>query len=168
MYYDLIGQPLAQTFSSSTPGLSQSFSNPANILTSAQLPRYTTFFAVPSAIVPAAPAGGLPLVYPYGAGQSGSFAITNSIDQQLAAPYTINLDFTIGRDLARFPAAMIANTKKTNEALVCPSVMNAIAVAKNRSKQDESTWRFQSEYRRLSARYIPTLYARWHSRVVNA
>jgi hypothetical protein len=99
MYYDLIGQPLAQTFSSTTPGLSQSFSNPANILTSAQLPRYTTFYAVPSAIVPAAPAGGLPLVYPYGAGQSGSFAITNSIDSQLAAPYTINLDFTIGRDL---------------------------------------------------------------------
>ena len=99
MYYDLIGQPLAQTFSSTTPGLSQSFSNPANILTSAQVPRYTTFYTVPSAIVPAPPAGGLPLVYPYGAGQSGAFAITNSIDQQLAAPYTINLDFTLGRDL---------------------------------------------------------------------
>jgi hypothetical protein len=99
MYYDLIGQPLAQTFSSSTPGLSQSFSNPANILTSAQLPRFTQFFAVPSQIVPAAPPGGLPLIYPYAAGSSGSFAITNSIDQQLAAPYTINLDFTIGRDL---------------------------------------------------------------------
>ncbi len=99
MYYDLIGQPLAQSFSATTPGLSQSFSNPANILTSAQLPRYTTFFTVPSQIVPAAPKGGLPLVYPYAAGSSGSFAITNSIDQQLAAPYTINLDFTIGRDL---------------------------------------------------------------------
>ncbi|MGA7237422.1 MAG: carboxypeptidase-like regulatory domain-containing protein [Bryobacteraceae bacterium] len=99
MYYDLVGQPLAQSFSSTTPGLSQSFSNPANLLNSAQVPRYTTFYAVPPAIVPAAPAGGLPLVYPYGAGQSGAFAITNSIDQQLAAPYTINLDFTIGRDL---------------------------------------------------------------------
>jgi hypothetical protein len=99
MYYDLIGQPLAQTFSSTTPGLSQSFSNPANILTSAQLPRYTTFYAVPSQIVPPAPAGGLPLIYPYGAGESGAFAITNSIDQQLAAPYTINLDFTVERDL---------------------------------------------------------------------
>ena len=99
MYYDLIGQPLAQTFSNTTPGLSQSFSNPANILTSAQLPRYTTFYTVPSAIVPPPPAGGLPLVYPYAAGSSGSFAITNSIDQQLAAPYTINLDFTLGRDL---------------------------------------------------------------------
>lgn len=100
MYYDLVGQPLAQTFSSTTPGLSQSFSNPANLLNSAQVPRYTSFFAVPSAIVPAAPAGGLPLVYPYGAGQSGAFAITNSIDQQLAAPYTMNLDFSIGREFS--------------------------------------------------------------------
>ena len=99
MYYDLIGQPLAQTFSSDTPGLAQSFSNPANILTSAQVPRYTTFYTVPSQIVPAAPAGGLPLIYPYGAGQSGAFAITNSIDSDLAAPYTINLDFSIGREL---------------------------------------------------------------------
>jgi len=98
MYYDVIGQPLAQTFSATTPGLSQSFSNPANLLNSAQVPRYTTFYAVPSAIVPAAPAGGLPLVYPYGAGQSGAFAITNSIDSQLAAPYTINLDFSVGRE----------------------------------------------------------------------
>ena len=57
MYYDLIGQPLAQTFSTTTPGLSQSFSNPANILSSAQVPRYTTFYAVPSAIVPAAAGG---------------------------------------------------------------------------------------------------------------
>jgi hypothetical protein len=101
MYYDLIGQPLAQTFSNSTPGLQQSFSNPANLLNSAQVPRFTTFYSVPSAIVPPPPAGGLPLVYPYGAGQSGAFAITNSIDQQLAAPYTINLDFTVGRDLGK-------------------------------------------------------------------
>jgi len=98
MYYDLVGQPLAQTFSADTPGLSSSFSNPANILGVAQVPRYTTFNALPSVLVPPPPPGGLPLVYPYGAGQSGAFAITNSIDQQLAAPYAINLDFSIGRE----------------------------------------------------------------------
>jgi hypothetical protein len=98
MYYDLVGQPLAQLFSSTTPGLSQSFSNPANTLTSAQLPRYTVFNTVPSQLVPPPPAGGLPLIYPYADGSSGSFAITNSIDQQLSAPYTINLDFTVGRE----------------------------------------------------------------------
>jgi hypothetical protein len=107
MYYDLVGQPLAQTFSNTTPGLSQSFSNPANTLTSAQLPRFTTFFAVPPSLVPPPPAGGLPLIYPYATGSSGSFAITNSIDEQLAAPYTINLDFTIGREL---PKGFFLNT----------------------------------------------------------
>jgi hypothetical protein len=107
MYYDLVGQPLAQAFSSTTPGLSQSFSNPANTLTSAQLPRFTNFFSVPAALVPPPPPGGLPLVYPYAVGQSGSFAITNSIDSQLAAPYTINLDFTVGREL---PHGFFLNT----------------------------------------------------------
>ncbi len=99
MYYDLIGQPLAQTFSHTTPGLSQSFSNPANILTSAQLPRFTTFYAVPAAIVPPPPAGGLPLVYPYGSRLIGLLRDHQQHRPQLAAPYTINLDFTIGREL---------------------------------------------------------------------
>jgi hypothetical protein len=107
MYYDLLGQPLAQTFSNTTPGLSQSFTNPANVLTSSQVPRYTSFFTVPAAIVPPPPQGGLPLVYPYAAGSSGSFAITNSIDSQLAAPYTINMDLTIGRQL---PAGFFLQT----------------------------------------------------------
>jgi len=98
MYYDLVGQPLAQTFSSTTPGLSTSFSNPANVLNSAQVPRYTGFFTVPSVLVPPAPKGGLPLIYPYQAGAVGSFAITNSIDSQLAAPYTENIDLTFQRE----------------------------------------------------------------------
>ena len=99
MYYDTVGQPLAQAFAATTPGLSQSFENPANTTTVAAAPRFTTFYAVPSAVVPPPGPGGLPLIYPYQTGASGSFAITNSIDQQLAAPYTINLDFSIGRDV---------------------------------------------------------------------
>jgi len=97
MYYDVIGQPLAQTFSATTFGLSNNLTNPANILTTAQVPRYSSFFTVPSAIVPAAPPGGLPRVYPTSG--SGSFAITNSIDDAIKAPYTMNLDFSIGREL---------------------------------------------------------------------
>jgi hypothetical protein len=99
LYYDIIGQPLAQTFSASTPGISSSFSNPANVLSEAQVPRYSIFGTVPSAIVPPPGKGGLPLIYPYVAGSTGSFAITNSIDDNLKAPYTMNLDFSIGRDL---------------------------------------------------------------------
>ena len=96
MYYDLIGQPLAQTFSNSQFGLSSSLSNPPNVLSASQAPRFTTFYAVPTILVPATPKGGLPVTYP--SSGSGSFAITNSIDDKLKAPYTINLDFSVGRD----------------------------------------------------------------------
>src|ERR1017187_4828508 len=81
IYYDLIGQPLAQSFNSTQFGLSSSLSNPANILNSAQVPRYTSFYTVPSVLVPPAPPGGLPVTYPTSG--SGSFAITNSIDDNL-------------------------------------------------------------------------------------
>src|SRR5947209_12118721 len=57
MYYDIIGQPLAQLFSATTFGLSSSLTNPANVLTTSQVPRYSSFFTVPAAIVPPAPPG---------------------------------------------------------------------------------------------------------------
>jgi hypothetical protein len=97
MYYDEIGQPLAQTFNSTAFGLASSLTSPPNILTTAQAPRYTSFFTVPSAIVPAPGPGGLGTAYPTSG--AGSFAITNSIDDAIKAPYTMNLDFSITRDL---------------------------------------------------------------------
>ena len=92
MYYDIIGQPLAQTINSSQFGLSTQLSTPPNVFSSAQVPRFTNFFTVPSSLVPPTPPGGLPVTYP------AAFAITNSIDDSLKAPYTMNLDFSIGRD----------------------------------------------------------------------
>jgi Carboxypeptidase regulatory-like domain len=97
MYYDVLGQPLAQTFNATAFGLASTLTSPPNILSTAQAPRYNGFFAVPSSIVPSAPSGGLPRTYPTSG--AGSFAITNSIDDKLKAPYTINLDFSIGREL---------------------------------------------------------------------
>jgi hypothetical protein len=99
MYYDILGQPLAQLFNSTAFGLASSLTSPPNVEGTAQVPRYTGFFTVPPAIVPAAPTGGLPKTYPTSG--AGSFAITNSIDDRLKAPYTINLDFSIGRELGR-------------------------------------------------------------------
>ncbi len=98
MYYDLIGQPLAQTFNATAFGLASSLTSPPNTLTAAQAPRYTGFAFVPPSIVPPPGPGGLPSTYPTSG--AGSFAITNSIDDALKAPYTINLDFSVGRDLA--------------------------------------------------------------------
>jgi hypothetical protein len=98
MYYDIIGQPLAQSFSNSQFGLSSSLSNPPNTLATTVAPRFTDFYTVPSQLVPPAPKGGLPVTYP--SSGTGSFAITNSIDDKLKAPYTMNLDFSIGREFS--------------------------------------------------------------------
>jgi hypothetical protein len=96
MYYDEIGQPLAQTFNSTAFGLASTLTSPPNVLGTAQAPRYTSFFTVPTAIVPPPGPGGLGTAYPTSG--AGSFAITNSIDDAIKAPYTMNLDFSIGRD----------------------------------------------------------------------
>ncbi len=97
IYYDVIGQPLAQLYNSTAFGLASTLTSPPNIMSTTEVPRYTSFYTTPSSIVPGAPAGGLPQTYPISG--AGSFAITNSIDDNLRAPYTMNLDFSIGRDL---------------------------------------------------------------------
>jgi hypothetical protein len=96
MYYDEIGQPLAQTFNASAFGLQTTLTSPANIVSSADVPRFGTFWSVPSAVVSAAPKGGFPQTPP--AIGLGSFAITNSIDDQLKAPYTMNMNLSWGRE----------------------------------------------------------------------
>jgi hypothetical protein len=92
MYYDEIGQPLAQTFNNSAFGLQSTLTSSANILTTAQAPRFTTFWAVPSSIITAAPKGGFPQTYP------DLFSITNTVDDTLKAPYTMNMNLTFGRE----------------------------------------------------------------------
>ena len=98
MYYDEIGQPLAQTINANAFGLATTLTTPPNVLTTAQLPRFTTFYTVPSAIVPAPGPSGLGAPYPTSG--AGSFAITSSLDDKLKAPYTMNLNFSIGRDFS--------------------------------------------------------------------
>ena len=97
IYYDVIGQPLAQTFNSTAFGLASQLTSPPNVLTALTAPRITDYFTLPAAVVPPPPAGGLPRTYPTSG--AGSFAITNSIDDALKAPYTINLDFSLSREL---------------------------------------------------------------------
>lgn len=92
LFYDLVGQPLAQTYSSSAFGLSNKLTNPSSSQTSLTAPRYTDFYTPPASLFPAAPAGGLPATYP------NLFAITNSIDDTLKTPYTMNMNFSIGRE----------------------------------------------------------------------
>ena len=97
MYYDEIGQPLTSAFNATAFGLSSTLSTPPNQFTSAQLPRFAGFNIVPTQLVPPAPPGGFPngkaATYP------NNFAITNSIDDHLKAPYTMNIDLSVGREL---------------------------------------------------------------------
>jgi Carboxypeptidase regulatory-like domain len=97
MYYDLIGQPLASFISSNSFGLSTSLATPPNVYTESQLPRFAGFNTIPAApnaplFFQPAPSAGFPVSYP------NAFAITSSLDDQLRAPYTMNLDFSIGRE----------------------------------------------------------------------
>ncbi|HWD00294.1 MAG TPA: hypothetical protein VG456_26230, partial [Candidatus Sulfopaludibacter sp.] len=92
MFYDLFGQPLAQLYSSSALGFSTSLSNPAGVQSTLTAPRYTGFYNIPSGLLPAAPPAGFPQIAP------NIFAITNSIDDGIKPPYTMNMNFSIGRE----------------------------------------------------------------------
>ena len=94
MFYDIFGQGLIRSADSTALGFSTSLQNAAN-QTVATSYRYQGFYAVPASILPAAPKGGFPQPQP------DIFQITNGVDDKLKAPYTMNLDFAIQRELSR-------------------------------------------------------------------
>jgi hypothetical protein len=94
IYYDLFGQALIRGYDSTALGLSTRITNPLNA-SSSTYPRFTGYYNVPfdSQFFPPAPAKStFPLPYP------DAFAITNSLDDKLKAPYSMNLDFSIQRE----------------------------------------------------------------------
>ena len=72
--------------------MASTLSTAANVYDSTQVPRFTGFNNLPTQLLPPAPKGGFPATYP------NIFAITNSIDDNLKAPYSMNLNFSIGRE----------------------------------------------------------------------
>ncbi|MBS1828123.1 MAG: carboxypeptidase regulatory-like domain-containing protein [Acidobacteria bacterium] len=96
MFYDIIGQPLARTYDLSAFGFATSLTNPAGRLTATTAPRFTGLYDIPPALLRPAPKGGFPQQYPDDL-ESG-FAITNSIDDRLKIPYTMNMNLTLGRE----------------------------------------------------------------------
>lgn len=92
MYYDVIGQPLANLYNATAFGLATSLTTPLNTLDLTTAPRFTDFWSIPTSILPAAPKGGFPTKYP------NAFAITNSSDDSLDSPYTMNTNFSWGRE----------------------------------------------------------------------
>jgi hypothetical protein len=93
MFYDMLGTGIIHQFNAASPGFSESLQNPDGVLTPLTAPRFTTLTGIPAQLVQPAPAGGFPLQAPT------AFAITNAIDPTLKPPYTVNLDFSIARQL---------------------------------------------------------------------
>lgn len=97
MFYDLFGMSLMRNFDSNAPGLSTEFQTPASA-NLATAPRFTGYNNLPLNILPSAPTGGFPFTPPNDVDHG--FAISNSIDQHIKQPYTMNLNFTIGREFS--------------------------------------------------------------------
>jgi hypothetical protein len=96
MFYDVFGQGIIRAFDSTAFGLSSSLTNPSGQLTALTAPRFTGVFSVPSQLVrPAAPVK-FPILHPTSG--AGSFAITNSVDDRIQAPYSMALNFSVGRE----------------------------------------------------------------------
>jgi hypothetical protein len=98
MFYDLFGMGIIRAMDARAFGLSTSLTNPAGQVTSTTAPRFAGFYAVPGQLVRPAPNLRLPALYPTSG--SGSFAITNSIDDRILPPYNMSLNFSIGREFA--------------------------------------------------------------------
>ncbi|MEP6536868.1 MAG: carboxypeptidase-like regulatory domain-containing protein [Bryobacteraceae bacterium] len=94
MFYDLFGQGLIRVADASSLGFSTSLTNPANARP-ATVPRYTGVYGVSSAILPTPPKGGFPQTQP------DIFQITDGIDDKLKSPYTMNMNFSIQRELGQ-------------------------------------------------------------------
>ncbi len=93
--YDLIGQPLANTFNSNAFGLSNRLTNPLNTLDAFTAPRFTSFWSIPTAQLPAPPPANFPVTFP------DLFSITSGLDDKLNAPYTMNMNFSWGREFGK-------------------------------------------------------------------
>jgi len=95
MYYDLFGSGLMRSYDATAFGLSNALTNPSGSLDINTAPRYTGPTSIPAGLLPAAPEAKFPATYPRGA-----FAITNSLDENLKAPYNMSMNFSWGREFS--------------------------------------------------------------------
>jgi hypothetical protein len=91
MYYDAFGQGLIRDVDARMLGFSSRLTNPATA-SPLTTPRFTSYFSVPLDKFVPAPKGGFPQTYP------DVFAITQGVDDTLKSPYTMNMNFSIGRE----------------------------------------------------------------------
>ena len=93
MFYDNFGQGIMRMYDSNALGLSTLIMNPAGQFNPATAPRFTGLTDIPEDALIPPPPGGFPQEAPE------AFAITNSIDGKIKPPYSMTLNFSIGREL---------------------------------------------------------------------
>jgi len=120
VYYDVLGSGLVRDFDASALGLSTSLNNSSGRVSVADAPRFTGIFNVPQALVTPAPPAAFPVTQP------NNFAITNSLDDKLKAPYTLRYNISFSREFTggwNVTAAYVASQGKrtiTSEDLATP------------------------------------------------
>ena len=98
MFYDLFGMSIMRNFDNSAPGLSTNLQTPASANLATQ-PRFSGYNIIPTGVLSPAPKGGFPYSAP--ADVDTGFAIANSIDQHIKQPYTMNMNFSMGREFGK-------------------------------------------------------------------
>lgn len=91
MFYDLFGSGLMRSYDATAFGLSNALTNASAVLTAATAPKFSGFFNIPSQVLVPAPPAKFPAEYP------DIFAITNGLDDTLVPPYSMNMNFSFGR-----------------------------------------------------------------------
>jgi len=92
MYYDLMGAGIITNYDVSALGLATSITNPSATLSLSNAPRYQGLNTIPNGLLVPPPAAGFPQTAP------NVFAITNSLDDVLQTPYTMNMNFSLSRE----------------------------------------------------------------------
>ncbi len=93
MYYDAFGQSLIRIADATSLGFSTTLQNPGT-QTASSVQRFNSLSQIPGGLLPAAPPGGFPQVAPK------VFSATSGIDSSIKSPFTMNIDFSLGRDFA--------------------------------------------------------------------
>ncbi|MCC6540251.1 MAG: TonB-dependent receptor [Bryobacterales bacterium] len=93
LYYDSFGPGLLRGYDASALGLATSLNNSSGRLSLADAPRFTGLFNVPQSLVTAAPAAAFPVLQP------NNFAITNSVDDTIRAPYVMRYNVSLQREI---------------------------------------------------------------------
>ncbi len=92
VFHDILGQSLIRTADSTLFGFSSQLRNPAGTLTATTAPRFSGLTSLPASLIVATPKGGFPAVQP------DNQAITNYIDDKLNTPYSMAMNFSVGRE----------------------------------------------------------------------